>query len=378
MSLEAYRATLKDFREKMNKLVKMCESTDLKLTEANDVLYDGLINILDIKYFNAEIQKEIEGNKESITREKEKVEEGNLYYQNFLYQKEHIVSQINSCKNFPTPDMDIIKLPDEKEVKRFFSYSDDTVITKTDYLNYELETRKQLHEKVKELDKEKDESLINYKDTESFFQELPRYLNSLETSTLKAQKYLNVKITESKQLLNLSAKLPPPLYVLYNSLKCANNIDLNYDIQILGDESKVDDFYNNYKIDNVDFNQETETINEAKEEGEHSDHEETSNIEGKAVRKRTKKIDKASLNKITKFPLHVQLNISSNNLGKNLDTIPIQINLFYIPVFNVVTVEAVHSKGLYNTSNILSHIFTKLINFKPNENLRIEQAISNF
>jgi hypothetical protein len=377
-NIEAFKFTLKDLREKMTKLLKMCESTDLKLTDANDVLYDGLINIMDIKYLNAEVQKEVEGYKENINKEKEKVEEKNLYFQNFLYQKEHIVSQVNACKNHPTPEMDIIHFPSETEVRAYFNIPDGQELTKTDYLNYELESRKKLNEKVGALNKEKDENLSTYRDTQMFFKELPNYLGALENSSLRSQKYLNVKITETEKLLNLSTKLPPPLYVLYNSLNCTSLSEFEYTINILGNEAQVNEFYSKYRIDNIDLDKELVPVDDAREEGEHSDHE--FEPEKKESKKRNKKKEKSnSLGRITKFPLYVQLSITGCNDGdRNLDTLPVSINFYYIPVFNVITCEAVHSKGIYNTSHFLSNIFTKLVNFDPNENQAIEHAISKF
>lgn len=46
-----------DLKEKMLKLLKMCESTDFKQNEAFDILQDGLINLIEIKSLNSGIQK---------------------------------------------------------------------------------------------------------------------------------------------------------------------------------------------------------------------------------------------------------------------------------------------------------------------------------
>ena len=51
-----YRETLKDLKDKMIKMLKMCEGTDFNQNEALDILKDGLINLIDIKSLNKQIQ----------------------------------------------------------------------------------------------------------------------------------------------------------------------------------------------------------------------------------------------------------------------------------------------------------------------------------
>ena len=50
-----YRETLKDLKDKMIKMLKMCEGTDFNQNEALDILKDGLINLIDIKSLNKQI-----------------------------------------------------------------------------------------------------------------------------------------------------------------------------------------------------------------------------------------------------------------------------------------------------------------------------------
>mgnify|MGYP003342037944 CR=1 FL=1 len=77
-----FKETLRDFKGKMYKLLKMCESTDFNINDACDILNDGLLNLIDIKHYNIELQKEVEHFKEITSKQKENVEEKNLNYQN--------------------------------------------------------------------------------------------------------------------------------------------------------------------------------------------------------------------------------------------------------------------------------------------------------
>lgn len=52
-----FKTSLNDLKDKMNRLLKMCDSTDFKQNEAFDILQDGLVNLLDLKNFNYHVQK---------------------------------------------------------------------------------------------------------------------------------------------------------------------------------------------------------------------------------------------------------------------------------------------------------------------------------
>jgi hypothetical protein len=56
-NIKEFKSSVSDLKDKMNKLLKMCDSTDFKQNEAFDTLQDGLINLIEIKYLNSEVQK---------------------------------------------------------------------------------------------------------------------------------------------------------------------------------------------------------------------------------------------------------------------------------------------------------------------------------
>lgn len=47
----------------------------------------------------------MEISKEELAKGKASVDDKNLDYQNYLYQNENIVSQINTCINYPAPEL---------------------------------------------------------------------------------------------------------------------------------------------------------------------------------------------------------------------------------------------------------------------------------
>lgn len=56
-NLKDFKFSISNLKEKIGKVLKMCDNTDFKQDDAYDILQDGLIDLLDIKHLNSEIQK---------------------------------------------------------------------------------------------------------------------------------------------------------------------------------------------------------------------------------------------------------------------------------------------------------------------------------
>ena len=57
-SIKSIKESLHNFREKILKLRKMCESKNLNQNQAMEILEDGLIDLIDIKKMNYIIQND--------------------------------------------------------------------------------------------------------------------------------------------------------------------------------------------------------------------------------------------------------------------------------------------------------------------------------
>lgn len=343
-----------------------------------------------------------------------------------MYQKENIVSQINACQNFPTNEMNKIQVPTKEEVIEYFN---EKLINKKeefksmDFLECELDIRKKLNDKVNNLVKEKDENIIKLKEFEKFYGELPNYLNNLENSTLKSQNYLNLNFSNANKNLNLSGKLPSPLFVLYNLVQCFNNEFTECEVNIKGEENKVDEFYNKYskffdnytqRGANVDIEENEDFENKNKEEGEHSEGEieEDDLVEKKKSKKKKRKrrtfyhnnlslngynnylnssatINSASLEdlnfkdfifkiatkdeKFEKFPLYIELiikksNFDDNDFNEEGNFYPLIFNFFFIPVVNLISVQLLsENKAANNITNINLNSSSLAFSFKTNQ-----------
>lgn len=352
-----------------------------------------------------------------------------------MYQKENIVSQINTCVNFPTNEMNKINLPNKNEVIKHFEENskkkNEEDLKLMDYLECELETRKSLNETVNSLVKEKEMNISKLKDFEKFYSELPNYFNTLENSTLKTQNYLNLNFTNNNRNLNLSGKLPPPLFILYNLLQCFNNEFNECEVNIKGKEEKIDDFYKKYlkyfdylnvKNQNIENEENEEFENVIREEGEHSEGEiEDEEILEKKISKKKKKKRKNFSNnnfsstnnnlnnnilnfentteifnkiaskeeKLIKFPLFVELTIRKPKIedleqGNEFNNCyPVVFNFYFIPVLNIITVDLTcknnsssnTNTNLNSNSNVANNIIGTSNNFTSTFNTN--QILSN-
>jgi hypothetical protein len=269
-----------------------------------------------------------------------------------------------------------------------------------DVLKCELGMRKNLDEKLKFLIDEKLENNNNLKEKEKFFKNLPDYFNNLETNSLKAQSFLNLNITDKNENISLSERLPHPLFVLYNCFECIDKKKIEYEVKILGKPEKIDEFYENYNLENIKFDEEkSDDNNDNKEEGEHSDDGEINEEEIKTnekclyklkmIKRKNEKIkirknsSIENISKIKKFPLYVQLLIArikneKSNIGITKD-LPIFINFYYLPIFNIVSTELIiNSKNsIFNTNSLLSNIFMAPSNLLSNTKKEINMAIGN-
>jgi hypothetical protein len=244
---------------------------------------------------------------------------------------------------------------------------------------------------------EKDKNLVKLKEKEKFLNELPNYLNALENSTLKTQEILDLKITETINSNRLLDKLPMPLFTLYYSFMCLNNYEnFEFDLKILGKEEKIEEFYQEVDYESMNFSQRflnNLDKDKGKEEGEAESGEEDvvtyKNLKKKKKRRmligtESSKPEGLENKKISKFPLYVQFSIKclKGNINSDYfneidvsDSLPISINFYFLPIFNIVTTELITKASEYPISSILSNIFRSPINILNKNRIELERAI---
>jgi hypothetical protein len=244
-------------------------------------------------------------------------------------------------------------------------------------LNNEFLNRKKLYEKYEQLNLEKENNLKIYKEKENFIKSIPITLTNIENETIKVQNLYQINITEKIKEEKYINKLPKPLFIFYNLLKSYNNKNLNFYVEISGNENDIENFFEIYKNENY-FNNKNKYLNKNAILNEEDYNSETEDNFFNLYKHSSSFIyDK----KIDFFPLFIILKISN-----------LEIKFKFYPILNIVTCECNYKKNIssefnYSTEQILSNIFKykenfTIINKKTNEeeeiNIILSKILNNF
>ena len=365
-TIEEYKNSLNSLKNKILKLKEMCSKPDFKQTEANEILSDGLLDLITIKKLNTIIKMDTEKSKNICLNEQKNCEEKNINFQNYLYQKEIIINQINLNESISTP-----------EINKIYKKFDKNNVT-LEKLNNEFLNRKKLYEKYEQLNLEKENNLKIYKEKENFIKSIPITLTNIENETIKVQNLYQINITEKIKEEKYINKLPKPLFIFYNLLKSYNNKNLNFYVEISGNENDIENFFEIYKNENYFNNKNIKYLNKNAILNEEDYNSETEDNFFNLYKHSSSFIyDK----KIDFFPLFIILKISN-----------LEIKFKFYPILNIVTCECNYKKNIssefnYSTEQILSNIFKykenfTIINKKTNEeeeiNLILSKILNNF
>ena len=365
-TIEEYKNSLNSLKNKILKLKEMCSKPDFKQTEANEILSDGLLDLITIKKLNTIIKMDTEKSKNICLNEQKNCEEKNINFQNYLYQKEIIINQINLNESISTP-----------EINKIYKKFDKNNVT-LEKLNNEFLNRKKLYEKYEQLNLEKENNLKIYKEKENFIKSIPITLTTIENETIKVQNLYQINITEKIKEEKYINKLPKPLFIFYNLLKSYNNKNLNFYVEISGNENDIENFFEIYKNENYFNNKNIKYLNKNAILNEEDYNSETEDNFFNLYKHSSSFIyDK----KIDFFPLFIILKISN-----------LEIKFKFYPILNIVTCECNYKKNIssefnYSTEQILSNIFKykenfTIINKKTNEeeeiNLILSKILNNF
>ena len=365
-TIEEYKNSLNSLKSKILKLKEMCSKPDFKQTEANEILSDGLLDLITIKKLNTIIKMDTEKSKNICLNEQKNCEEKNINFQNYLYQKEIIINQINLNESISTP-----------EINKIYKKFDKNNVT-LEKLNNEFLNRKKLYEKYEQLNLEKENNLKIYKEKENFIKSIPITLTNIENETIKVQNLYQINITEKIKEEKYINKLPKPLFIFYNLLKSYNNKNLNFYVEISGNENDIENFFEIYKNENYFNNKNIKYLNKNAILNEEDYNSETEDNFFNLYKHSSSFIyDK----KIDFFPLFIILKISN-----------LEIKFKFYPILNIVTCECNYKKNIssefnYSTEQILSNIFKykenfTIINKKTNEeeeiNLILSKILNNF
>ncbi|CEG50134.1 Conserved coiled/coiled coil protein [Plasmopara halstedii] len=152
-----------------------------------------------------------------VQEQKNLAETHQLQLQNLLYEKDHLLREIQSCRGFSTKELDKIDFVDGPIP---IQVDADVHRQHLNQLTQELNARKRLQAELKEI-KAKIAVINNVIETkQTFLDELPHHLAGIEAATMGLQEYMGQNITVQRNEQQVAGtELPTPLYALYCELE---------------------------------------------------------------------------------------------------------------------------------------------------------------
>lgn len=189
----------------------------------------------------------VRNGRDALHKEKQRVDSNKLQLQNLLYEAGHLKKEVQRCYQFKSQDEEIELVP----VDEFFEKAPSNIArpekTKKDEhalrlarLEWELEQRKELDSKFKELQLTKKQIGKDIVSKTERLHSLKPQLGKLLETTRPLQEALNMKIEDQWEVQKSVRFLPNPLYLFYaNICAYAEAIDSLLSTTINGNEEDV-------------------------------------------------------------------------------------------------------------------------------------------
>ncbi|XP_071180226.1 THO complex subunit 5 homolog isoform X2 [Mytilus edulis] len=266
--------------------------------------------------------------RDATNEAKQRIDQYHLQLQNLLYETMHLEKEITKCLEFKSKDEEIELVSVEEFYEEAPSDISKPETTKEDQhqlrlarLDWELEQRKMLAQKLKESETSKDQLDKEIKTQQEYLENLQPKLTSILQSTKPVQEYLGMPFDQIREQHQIAGHLPHPLYVLYMQTDAYRQAcDKKLEVKIEGDIEAAKSMKSTPEL----F---------ADVEDSDSDQEEQ---EKKSSKRRRKTIDSGKVERkkkvLKKHPLSVVLKI------KTKDGTCLQLNFYYLVTLEIVTV----------------------------------------
>ncbi|KAK3919163.1 THO complex subunit 5-like protein [Frankliniella fusca] len=178
---------------------------------------------------------------------KSTVDSKHLQLQNLLYEVLHLQKEVTKCLNFKSLDetIDLVPLNEflrdapDSLTKAAKDQEDPHQLQKA-RLEWELQQRRQLSEKLKETHEEKDKVAKDIEKQQQNLEELGPLLRKILDATKPVEACLGVKMQETKTQHELCYLLPQPLFYLYVQADAHQQAsDPHLIVNIVGDEDEA-------------------------------------------------------------------------------------------------------------------------------------------
>lgn len=242
--LELHKTVSSELRRVMARIKELKDSgRDDVADEIERLRIHGTLQFVSLKKLNRIGHFRCKKVREVTNDAKQKIDQHHLRLQNLLYEVMHLQKEITKCLQFKSKDEEISLI----SVDDFFAAAPAEIskpgITRKDNhqltlarLDFELEQRKCLSEKLKETQSQKDLILGEIRSQKEYLDSLQPKLKNIIQVTRPVQDYLAMPFDEMREQHQTATFLPEPLYVLYMQAKAySESCDKFLSVSIQGD-----------------------------------------------------------------------------------------------------------------------------------------------
>jgi THO complex subunit 5 len=208
--------------ESTNALLKMLESP-------SNLPPSSATALLQLKRLSRSSLAALKEKEDKLLKAKKKVESEGLKLQNLLYEKQHLLREIQLAKELQTKNLDKLAtaesttatelIPNLSEPKTSAEHTKNL-----DFLAAKLESRKRLTEQLTTAHSTKKQKIAENVSKKEFLSSLPHHLENLAKAAKPLQQYLSVSANNIDRSIydDARTKLTKELYVLFANLSNAN------------------------------------------------------------------------------------------------------------------------------------------------------------
>lgn len=341
--LELHKAVCNELRRIMSRIKELKDSgRDDVSVEIDRLRVHGTLNFVSLKKLNRIGHFRCKKVREVTNEAKQKIDQHHLRLQNLLYEVMHLQKEITKCLQFKSKDEEISLI----SVDDFFAAAPTEIskpdLTKVDNhqltlarLDFELEQRKCLSEKLKETQHQKDLIMTEIRAQKEYLDSLQPKLKSIIQVTKPVQEYLSLPFDEIRDQHETASHLPEPLYVLYMQVKAySESCDKFLAANIQGDIDAVGALEDCI----VDFDEESESDDE--QDKTNGKRHRRNTIDSRFARKQER---------VTKrHPLSICVQVTCK------DKSALMLTFYYLMTLKIVTVEVKLTPGPDTQSTTVS------------------------
>lgn len=245
--LDLYQATCKKLGQRFDEIYEAKSTDGYKKSDTEDIQMECSMYFVLLKKLNRlEKYRTAEG-RNSLQKEKVRVDSNRLHLQNLLYEASHLRREIEHCKMFKSQDEDIDLISEEE----FYKTALDTISrpekTKEDghakrlaQLHWELHQRKELAALCKEMSIQKEKVSKENIEKKNRLNSLAPCLTNLLKATKPLQTALGMEMEAEWEMQKTVKLLPRPLFMFFVNMKAfGDSCEKALTVTVEGDEEEA-------------------------------------------------------------------------------------------------------------------------------------------